>query len=177
MSELVLTLVLHFRSCSRRAVCPALVYQIAQGGGTFAGSRWWPVTDRLAVLGAVLQWNKGHEKMYDKSETASKPDRFKLGIFEKNRRNLKLIQTCDFLFLCILYIIFYNVSRRDVKFHFITFSSSFPAMFLRPKILKSLLRRFFCRLVSLFLRFADPLLIVPMAPPFRTSSSCSGSVN
>lgn len=106
------------------------------------------------------------KKMYDKSETASKPGRFELGKSEKNRRNLKLIQTCDFLFLCILYIIFYNVARRDVNFYFITFNSSFPVMFLRPTILKSLLRRFFCRPVSLFLRFADPLLTVPMALPF-----------
>nr|DAK89903.1 MAG TPA: hypothetical protein [Caudoviricetes sp.] len=34
--------------------------------------------------------------MYDKSETTSKPGRFELGKSEKNRRNLKLIQTCDF---------------------------------------------------------------------------------
>lgn len=109
---------LHFRSCSRQAVCSALVYQIAQGDRTFAGSRRRSVTDRLAVPGAVLQWNKGHEKMYDKSETASNPDRFELEKFEKNRRNLRLIQTCDFFILCILYIISYNVSRRDVNFSF-----------------------------------------------------------
>nr|DAT54627.1 MAG TPA: hypothetical protein [Caudoviricetes sp.] len=36
--------------------------------------------------------------MYDKSETVSKPGQFELGKSEKNRRNLKLIQTCDFLF-------------------------------------------------------------------------------
>ena len=63
------------------------------------------------------------KKMYDKSETASKPSRFELGKSEKNRRNLKLIQTCDFLFLCILYIILYNIDWRDVKFslHYIQF--------------------------------------------------------
>ena len=62
--------------------------------------------------------NKNTKEMYDKSETASKPGRFELGKSEKNRRNLKLIQTCDFFILCILYIIFYNVSRRDVNFSF-----------------------------------------------------------
>lgn len=36
------------------------------------------------------------KKMYDKSETESKLGRFELGKSEKNRRNLKLIQTCDF---------------------------------------------------------------------------------
>ena len=90
------------------------------------GFRGFPVVavaDRLAAAGA---------------------GRFELGKSEKNRRNPKLIQTCDFLFLCILYIIFCNVTWRDVNFHFITFNSSFLAMFLRPKILKSLLRRFFC---------------------------------
>nr|DAG27164.1 MAG TPA: hypothetical protein [Caudoviricetes sp.] len=36
--------------------------------------------------------------MYDKSEAESKPVQLELGKSEKNRRNLKLIQTCDFLF-------------------------------------------------------------------------------
>lgn len=103
---------------SRRAVCSAPVYQIAQGDGTFAGSRWWPVADRLAVPRAVLRWDKGIKGMYDKSETESNPDRFEMGKSEKNRRNLRLIQTCDFFILCILYIISYNVSRRDVNFSF-----------------------------------------------------------
>lgn len=35
---------------------------------------------------------------------------------KKNRRNLKLIQTCDFFILCIMYIFLYNVDWRDVKF-------------------------------------------------------------
>nr|DAG80937.1 MAG TPA: hypothetical protein [Caudoviricetes sp.]DAV62996.1 MAG TPA: hypothetical protein [Caudoviricetes sp.] len=81
--------------------------------------------------------------MYDKSETASKPGRFELEKSEKNRRNLKLIQTCDFLFLCILYIIFYNVSRRDVNFYLITFNSSFPAMFFLLMISEILFLRLF----------------------------------
>ena len=62
-----------------------------QGGGTFTGSWLWPVADRLAVPGAVPRWDKGIKGMYDKSEIASIPDRFELGKFEKNRRNLKLI--------------------------------------------------------------------------------------
>ena len=95
--------------------------------------------------------------MYDNSETASKPGRFELGKSEKNRRNLKLIQTCDFFILCILYRIFYNVSRRDVNFlsHHIQFifssnvlfshdirnltpTSFLPARFLVPALRRSL---------------------------------------
>ena len=52
----------------------------------------------MAVAGAVLRWDKGAKGMHDKSAAASKPVRFELGKSEKNRRNLKLIQTCDFLF-------------------------------------------------------------------------------
>ena len=117
------------------------------------------------------------KKMYDNPETVSKPGQFELGKSEKNRRNLKLIQTCDFFILCILYIIFYNVPRRDVNFYFITFNSSFLVVFFLLVISEILLLRFFCRLVSLLLRFADSLLTVPMATPFQTSPSCSGSVN
>lgn len=106
------------------------------------------------------------KKMYDKSETASKPGRFELGKSEKNRRNLKLIQTCDFFILCILYINSYNVPRRDVNFYFITFNSSFPVVFFLLVISEILLLRLFCRLVSLLLRFADSLLMVPMPTPF-----------
>lgn len=167
----------YFRSCSsplpgypRRAVllvlCLALVLQIMPGGVASMGSLWRSVPDRPEVSRMVPGRGENTKKMYDKSEAASKPGRFELEKSEKNCRNLKLIQACDFLFLCILYIIFCNVARRDVNFHFITFNSSFPVMFLRPTILKSLLRRFFCRPVSLFLRFADPLLIVPMVLPF-----------
>nr|DAU38458.1 MAG TPA: hypothetical protein [Caudoviricetes sp.] len=36
------------------------------------------------------------KEMYDKLKIASKPGRFELEKFEKNRRNLRLIQTCDF---------------------------------------------------------------------------------
>lgn len=69
------------------------------------GSRWRPVTDRLAVAGTVPGWGKSTKEMYDKSETASKPVRFELGKSEKNRRNLKLIQTCDFfIFVHYVYI-------------------------------------------------------------------------
>lgn len=85
---------------------------------------------------------------------------------EKNRRNLKLIQTCDFFILCILYIILYNVPRRDVNFYLITFNSSFSVVFFLLVISEILLIRLFCRLVSLFLRFADSLLMVPMPTPF-----------
>ena len=104
--------------------------------------------------------------MYDKSETASKPGRFELEKSEKNRRNLRLIQTCDFFILCILYIIFYNVPRRDVNFYLITFNSSFLVVFFLLVISEILLLRLFCRLVSLLLRFADSLLTVPMSTPF-----------
>ena len=104
--------------------------------------------------------------MYDKLETASKPGRFELGKSEKSRRNLKLIQTCDFFILCILYINSYNVPRRDVNFYLITFNSSFPVVFFLLVISEILLLRLFCRLVSLLLRFADSLLMVPMPTPF-----------
>lgn len=137
------------------------------------GSMWRSIPDRLEVSGR----DKGTKEMYDKPETASKPGRFELGKSEKNRRNLKLIQACDFFILCILYIIFYNVPRRDVNFYLITFNSSFPVVFFLLVISEILLLRLFCRLVSLFLRFADSLLMVPMPTPFRTSPSCSGSVN
>lgn len=141
------------------------------------GSQWQTATDRLEVPGTVSRRGEGIKRMYDKSEIASNPDRFELGKSEKNRRNLKLIQTCDFLFLCILYIILYNVPRRDVNFYFITFNSSFPVVFFLLVISEILLLRLFCRLVSLLLRFADSLLMVPMPTPFRTFPSCSGSVN
>lgn len=104
--------------------------------------------------------------MYDKSEAASKPVRFELGKSEKNRRNLKLIQTCDFFILCIMHIILYNVPQRAVNFYFITFNSSFPVVFFLLVISEILLLRLFCRLVSLLLRFADSLLMVPMPTPF-----------
>ena len=78
--------------------------------------------------------------------------------------------------LCILYRILWNVSWRGVNFHFITLSSSLPRFFLFIVLLiLSLL--LFCRLVSLLLRFAAPLLIVPMATPFWTSLSCSDFLN
>lgn len=104
--------------------------------------------------------------MYDKLETESKPGRFELGKSEKNRRNLRLIQTCDFFILCILYTNSYNVPRRDVNFYFITFNSSFLVVFFLLVISEILLLRLFYRLVSLLLRFADSLLIVPMPTPF-----------
>ena len=126
------------------------------------GSMWRSIPDRLEVSGR----DKDTKKMYDKSETASKPGRFELGKSEKNRRNLKLIQTCDFLFLCILYIFLYNVSRHDVKFYFITFNSSFPVVLFLLVISEILLLRLSCRIVSLLLRFADSLLMVPMPTPF-----------
>lgn len=62
------------------------------------GSQWWSATDRLEVSGMVPGWGKSTKEMYGKSETASKPVQLELGKSEKNRRNLKLIQTCDFLF-------------------------------------------------------------------------------
>ena len=86
--------------------------------GPLSGYPWRSVPDRLEVSGITPGRNENIKEMYDKSETASKPGRFELGKSEKNRRNLKLIQTCDFFILCILYIIFYNVSRRDVNFSF-----------------------------------------------------------
>lgn len=59
-----------------------------------------------AVPGLFPGWDGSTKKMYDKSETASKPGRFEPEKSEKNRRNLRLIQTCDFFILCILYRIF-----------------------------------------------------------------------
>lgn len=87
-------------------------------GVAFMGSQCRSAPDRLEVPGTVPRWDKGTKRMYDKSETKSNPDWFELEKFEKNRRNLRLIQTCDFFILCILYIISYNVSRRDVNFSF-----------------------------------------------------------
>ena len=124
------------------------------------------VPDRLKVLGIAPGRNENTKEMYDKSEAASKPGRFELEKSEKNRRNLRLIQTCDFFILCILYINSYNVPRSDVNFYFITFNSSFPVVFFLLVISEILLLRLFCRLVSLFLRFADSLLMVPMPTPF-----------
>jgi hypothetical protein len=46
--------------------------------------------------GTVPGWGKSTKEMYDKSEAASKPVQLELGKSEKNRRNLKLIQACDF---------------------------------------------------------------------------------
>lgn len=136
------------------------------GGVAFMGPRWRSATDRLEVPRAVPGQGENTKKMYDKSEKASKPGRFELEKSEKNRRNLKLIQTCDFFILCILYIILYNVPRRDVNFYLITFNSSFSVVFFLLVISEILLIRLFCRLVSLFLRFADSLLMVPMPTPF-----------
>lgn len=78
-------------------------YQIAQGRRTFAGSRWRSVPDRSEVPGMVPGRGENTKKMYAKSETASKPSRFELGKSEKSRRNLKLIQTCDF-FIFVHYV-------------------------------------------------------------------------
>ena len=136
------------------------------GGVASMGSRWRSVPDRLEVAGMVPGRDENTHKMYGKSETTLKPGRFEPEKSEKNRRNLRLIQTCDFFILCILYIIFYNVPRRDVNFYFITFNSSFLVMFFLLIISEILLLRLFCRLVSLFLRFAAPLLIVPIPTPF-----------
>lgn len=157
--------------------CLALVLSDHSGRRGFIGSLWWPAPDRLEVSWMVPGQGESIKKMYDKSETESKPGRFELEKSEKNRRNLKLIQTCDFLFLCILHINSYNIPRRDVNFYLITFNSSFPVVFFLLVISEILLLRLFCRLVSLFLRFADSLLMVPMPTPFRTFPSCSGSVN
>lgn len=89
-----------FRAYPRRAVLLTPVCHIIQGGEASAGSQWRSATDRLEVSGMVPGRGKSTKEMYDKSETASKPIRFELGKSEKNRRNLKLIQTCDFLFFC-----------------------------------------------------------------------------
>lgn len=80
------------------------------------GSQWWSALDQLEVPGTIPGRGENTKKMYDKSETVSKSGRFELGKSEKNRRNLKLIQTCDFFILCIMYIFLYNVDWRDVKF-------------------------------------------------------------
>lgn len=146
--------------------CFALALPEHAGRWGFIGFRWRSVPDRLEVPGMVPGRGENTKKMYDKSETASKPGRFELGKSEKNRRNLKLIQTCDFFILCILYINSYNVPRRDVNFYLITFNSSFPVVFFLLVISEILLLRLFCRLVSLLLRFTDSLLMVPMPTPF-----------
>ena len=46
------------------------------GGGASMGSRWQSVSDRLAVPGMGPGWGENTKKMYDKSETESKPGRF-----------------------------------------------------------------------------------------------------
>ena len=145
-----------------------------------AGLLWVP-GGGLFLIGwrfpGLCREGENTKKMYDKSEIASKPGRFEPEKSEKNRRNLRLIQTCDFFILCILYINPYNVPRRDVNFYLITFNSSFLVVFFLLVISEILLLRFFCRIVSLLLRFADSLLTVPMPTPFRTFPLCSGSVN
>lgn len=146
--------------------CLTLILPDHSGRRGFAGFRRWSVTDRLGAPGAVPGRGENTKKMYDNSKTVSKPGRFELGKSEKNRRNLRLIQTCDFFILCILYINSYNVPRSDVNFYFITFNSSFPVVFFLLAISEILLLRLFCRLVSLVLRFADSLLMVPMPTPF-----------
>ena len=179
ISELVLALVVSvagsvlpqlFSGCSRvipgGLCCLTLVLPGHAGRRGFIDSRWRSVPDRLEVSGMVPGRGENTKKMCDKSEATSKPERFELGKSEKNRRNLKLIQTCDFFILCILYINSYNVPRRDVNFYFITFNSSFPVVFFLLVISEILLLRLFCRIVSLFLRFANSLLMVPMPTPF-----------
>nr|DAH94711.1 MAG TPA: hypothetical protein [Caudoviricetes sp.] len=69
-----------------------------------------------------------------------------------------------------MYINSYNVPRRDVNFYFITFNSSFLVVLFLLVISEILLLRFFCRLVSLLLRFADSLLTVPHAYSFPNIS-------
>lgn len=89
-----------FSGYPRRAVLLvfylALVGQIMPGGVASMGCWWRAVPDRLAVPGMVPGWNGSTKKMYDKSEATSKPGRFEPKKSEKSRRNLKLIQTCDF---------------------------------------------------------------------------------
>ena len=102
----------HPRRAVLLALYLALVLPDHAGRRGFIGFLWRSAPDRLEVSGR----DKGTKEMYDKSETASKPGRFELGKSEKNRRNLRLIQTCDFFILCILYINSYNVPRRDVNF-------------------------------------------------------------
>lgn len=175
ISELVLALVVSgagsvlpqlFPGCSRvipgGLCCLVLVLLDHAGRRGFIDSRWRYILDRLEVPG------KGRERQENvrQSRNSIKPGRFKLGKSEKNRRNLKLIQTCDFFILCILHINSYNVPRRDVNFYLITFNSSFLVVFFLLVISEILLLRLFCRLVSLLLRFADSLLMVPMPTPF-----------
>ena len=124
-------------------LCLALVFLDHAGRRGFIDSRWQSVPDRMEVSGMITGRSENAKEMYDKSETASKPGRFELGKSEKNRRNLKLIQTCDFFILCILYINFYNVPRRDVNFYLITFNSSFLAMFFFLMISEILFLRLF----------------------------------
>ena len=161
-----LTLPQLFPDYPRRAVllvlCLALACQIMPGGV----ASWAPGGGLFLIGWQFPRWDESTKKMYDKSEIASKPTRFEPEKSEKNRRNLRLIQTCDFFILCILHIIFYNVPRRDVNFYLITFNSSFLVVFFLLVISEILLLRFFCRLVSLLLRFADSLLTVPMPTPF-----------
>ena len=98
--------------------CLTLILSDHAGRWGFVGFRRRSVPDRPEVPGIAPGRNENTKEMYDKSETSSKTGWFELEKYEKNRRNLRLIQTCDFFILCILYIIFYNVSRRDVNFSF-----------------------------------------------------------
>lgn len=98
--------------------CLTLILSDHAGRWGFVGFRRRSVPDRLEVPGIAPGRNENTKEMHDKSETASTPGRFELEKYEKNRRNLRLIQTCDFFILCILYIIFYNVSWHDVNFSF-----------------------------------------------------------
>ena len=78
--------------------CLALVLSDHAGRWGFTGSRRRSIPDRPEVSGMVPERGENAKKMHDKSEIASKSGRFELGKSEKNRRNLRLIQTCDFFY-------------------------------------------------------------------------------
>nr|DAD89051.1 MAG TPA: hypothetical protein [Siphoviridae sp. ctv0N24] len=59
---------------------------------------WVPGGGLFLIGWQFPRWDESTKKMYDKSEIASKPTRFEPEKSEKNRRNLRLIQTCDFFY-------------------------------------------------------------------------------
>ena len=167
----------HSRVIPGGLCCLALVLPDHAGRLGFVGFRRRSIPYRLEIPGTVPEVTKAPRKCATSQKQHQNPVGLNWENLKKNRRNLRLIQTCGFFILCIMYINSYNVPRRDVKFYLITFNSSFPVVFILLTISEILLLRLFCRLVSLFLRFADSLLTVPMPTPFRISLSCSGSVN
>lgn len=76
----------------------ALVHQIMPGGVASMDSRWRSVSDRLAVPGMVPGWARIPRKCMTSQKLHQNRVGLNRGNLKKNRRNLRLIQTCDFFY-------------------------------------------------------------------------------